>query len=166
MAPDSRYTSAARFAWSPVSHLSGAIWAFIRVRVDLSAPRSRSLFSGETLSESDLDRWSLADNRIRQPASGGSARTSTPRAEGGSSKHPFVGIASGAFIRPPFVSLDVAVAIARAAVVVGVVVSAVVLRNAAMVVMVMAVSSRRGRHCTGGQDPHYGEDHRDSGLHR
>jgi hypothetical protein len=92
-------------------------------------------------------------------------------------------VASGLFTRIPFDSmirlraaaepegpaavagaalLDEAVAIARAAVVVGVVVAAVVLGDA--VVVVMVVSGDRGRHRGRADDPQYGESSGDSSL--
>jgi hypothetical protein len=57
--------------------------------------------------------------------------------------------------------LDSAVAIARSAVVVGIVVAAVVLRNA---VVVMVVSRHRGRQRNSATDPNHGESDRDPRL--
>jgi hypothetical protein len=62
---------------------------------------------------------------------------------------------------PRIARLDPAVAIARAAVVVGVVVAAIVLWDA---VVVMVVSRRRGWECNGAADPHQGESNCDSCL--
>jgi hypothetical protein len=59
--------------------------------------------------------------------------------------------------------LDSAVAIARAAVVVGVVVPAVVLRDAVVVMVVMA--RHRGGHRSCGGDPQHSEGGSDPGLH-
>ena len=59
--------------------------------------------------------------------------------------------------------LDAAVAVAGPTVVVGIVVPAVVLRNAVMVVvMVASVECRRGRHGTGGAEGENRDEQRES----
>ena len=123
-------------SWSPRGASPVAIGMLIAIHTYRGADRIR--IRGRGGERCGFDRSLL----VRAPASANppqaGRRERARRERRAELKRPF-------FRTLLFVSLDVAVAIARAAVVVGVVVSAVVLRDAVMVVMVV---SRRSRPAT------------------